>query len=63
MTKVHVKTDTQKCVNGGKERVGAVELVAITSMVLLLVMRDKSKLTKVSHVLAASIAMTKRGVL
>ena len=63
MIKVHVKTDTQKCVNGGNERVGAVELVAITSMVLLLVMRDKSKLTKVSHVLAARIVMTKRGVL
>ena len=63
VTKMYVKTDTQKSVNGGKERVGAVELVVITFMVLLLVMMDKVKLTKVFHVLAARTATTTRDVL
>ena len=40
VSKMRVKTDTQKCVNGGKERVDVEELIVITSMVLLLVMRD-----------------------
>ena len=63
MTKMYVKTETQKSVNGGKERVCAVELVVITFMVLLLVMMDKVKITKVFHVLAARTATTTRDVL
>ena len=34
------KSDIQRSVNGGKERVGAEELDVITSMLLLLVMMD-----------------------
>ena len=60
--KKYVKTDTQKSVNGGKEIVGAEELIVITSMLLLLVMMNKLRLTKDFRVLAARIATTTRHV-
>ena len=59
VTKNCVRKDTQKSTNGGRGQVAARETIVTIYMLLLLVMMEnKVKLTKATHVLDAKAALT-----